>query len=234
MVKPMETRLVTTSRRAAAIRFAENGMRRLARQRFFLTHAEPHGREHTDHQVDDKDAPPPGHVQDRLPDCWRHDRDKNEHEHDERHHTRHGTPLELVPDQREGDRARPRNTNALQDPCGEHHRERAREQREQASGNEERQSNIRRGLAASSIRERTVEQLADSEPEKEQRDDQLIVVRARHGKRGTDRWKRRQHRVDRHRGERRERRHQGDELTKANRRAFRGGHRSAQHTGTGP
>ena len=107
-----------------------------------------------------------------------------------------------------------------------------REQREQASGNEERQSNVGRRLAAGSIRERAVEQLADSEPEKEQRDDQLIVVRALDGERGTDRWKRWQHRVDRHRGERGERRHQGHELAEPNRRMFRGAHRSAQHTGT--
>ena len=69
-----------------------------------------------------------------------------------------------------------------------------------------------RGPASDSVRERTEDELAQAEPHKERRDDELDVVAAGHAEVLADRGERGQHRVDRERHERHEEGGERDEL----------------------
>ena len=187
----------------------------LARQRLLLAQGKPDGGDQSRRQIHTEDGPPSGHGKDRLPDRRGHHRNEDEDDGDERHDARHLTAFEPVADERERDRARPGHTNALQKPPRQHHRKASRCECEHAAHGEEREPREGRRLAADGVRQRPIEQLTDAEAEEQQRDDELIVVRMLDTERRADRGKRRQDHVDRHRRERGERRHQGDELRKA-------------------
>ena len=75
------------------------------------------------------------------------------------------------------------------------------------------------GPAPQTVRKRPIDYLTHGHAEQEQRDDELVVVGARHAEIGADLRERGQHGVDRKRHQRHHEPHEGDELDKANARA---------------
>ena len=168
-------------------------------------------------QVDNEDRPPSGDAEDHLPERRRHDGHQDEHAHDERHDARHRAALELVSHQRQRDRPRSGDTDALQEASDEHQRKGFGQQREHASSGEECEPDECRRLTADGVRQRAVHQLTEAEAEEQERQDQLIVVGALDTERGADGGERGQNHVDRQRHQRGERGHQRDEFNQADR-----------------
>ena len=182
------------------------------RQRLFLAPSEPRHHDERQRQVQAEDGSPSRDTENRLTERRCDDRHENEDGHDERHHPRHEVAFEPVANQRERHRPGAGDAEALQDTAGEHDRKGLRGDRQRAAGREHRETEEHGGLTAHAVRHRAVEELAEPESQKQQRDNELDVV----GVPGTERRaygrQRRQDHVDRQRHERRQGRHESNEL----------------------
>ena len=120
--------------------------------------------------------------------------------------------FELVSNERDGHGSWTGDAKTLEDPAGEHDGECPGNERQRAAGGKQRQADVDGGLAADAVRHRSVEELSQSKPEKEQRDDELCVVGVANAQSSADCRKRRKDHVDRQRNQRRQGRHEPDEL----------------------
>jgi hypothetical protein len=164
------------------------------------------------HGVEDENALPAGGELDRLPDTWRDDRDDHESGEDEGQHATHRLAGKTVADDGHRHHLKGRGAEALQPADHQKLGEAADEEGGDGGGEIEHEPGDQQRLAAETVGERAVEQLAECKNDGEDEHHQLAAVLVGNAEGAADRGQRRQDDVDRHRCDSGERGAHGDEL----------------------
>ena len=178
-----------------------------------------------------EDQVPAADQQEGAADARRQHRHDDEDHHHEGHDLGHAPPAVDVAHHRDGDHPRRGVGDALQHAGGQQVLEAAGEQAADRGERVDREPDEQHRLAPEPVRQRSVRQLADGEADDVAGHHELHPVRVGQPELVADHRQRRQHDVDRQRGQRHQQRHHRDELGEARRRPRRGGGVDRGHGG---
>ena len=205
-------RLVSASRKAAAIRPGEKGSRSSGCSVSGSRTAVHSRTADAEHRQPAEDPAPRPEQHDDLPDGGREDRHREEDDEGERHHPRHVAAAVAVAHDRDREHARRRRADAHQHAGDKQQREGGREGREDAEHHIGADADHQHRLAAEPIGQRPVDDLRGAEAEQIGGDDPLPLVLVADPEALADGGQCRQHGIDREGIDRHQGGDQGDEL----------------------